>query len=49
MPLIRLHAPTFTRDVEVAAADDLVEAEGLTWARDGEVDGLPRYVPAASG
>lgn len=46
---IRLDAPTLHRDVEVASADDLVEAEGLTWVRDGEADGLPRYVPAASG
>ncbi|WZH38886.1 MAG: hypothetical protein PIR02_09490 [Microbacterium enclense] len=49
MPLIRLDAPTFRRDVEVASAGDLVEAEGLTWVRDGEVDGLPRYVPAVAG
>ncbi|MDF2667358.1 MAG: hypothetical protein K0R81_3208 [Microbacterium sp.] len=49
MPLIRLDAPTFHRDIEVDLADDLVEAEGMTWRRDGEVDGLPRYVPAAAG
>ncbi|MDQ1124430.1 hypothetical protein [Microbacterium trichothecenolyticum] len=46
---IRLDAPTFHRDVDVEAADDLVEAEGMTWTRDGEVDALPRYVPAATG
>lgn len=46
---IRLDAPTLSREIEIAAADDLVEAEGLTWTRDGEADGLPRYVPAASG
>ncbi|MEV8240026.1 hypothetical protein AB0O90_07320 [Microbacterium testaceum] len=49
MPLIRLDAPTFHRDVEVDVVTDLVEAEGMTWARDGEVDGRPRYVPAAAG
>ncbi|MEX0153103.1 hypothetical protein [Microbacterium sp. LMI1-1-1.1] len=49
MPTIRLQAPTYTRDVEVDEAADLLEAEGLTWTRDGEADGLPRYVPAASG
>lgn len=49
MPTIRLQAPTFTRDIEVADAADLVEAEGLTWARDGDADGVPRYVPAAAG
>lgn len=49
MPLIRLDAPAFHCDVEVASAGDLVEAEGMTWVRDGETDGLPRYVPAAAG
>jgi hypothetical protein len=49
MPLIRLDAPTFHRDVEVDVVTDLVEAEGMTWARDGEVQGVPRYVPAAAG
>lgn len=49
MPRIRLDAPTFHRGVEVDVATDLVEAEGMTWVRDGEVDGLPRYLPAAAG
>lgn len=49
MTRIRLHAPTLQRDVDVDAADDLIEAEGMTWARDGDVDGLPRYVPVAAG
>jgi len=46
---IHLHAPTFSRDVEVDDAEDLLEAEGLTWVRAGDVDGVPRYVPAAAG
>jgi hypothetical protein len=46
---IRLDAPTLRREIEVASVDDLIEAEGLTWMHDGEADGLPRYVPAASG
>jgi len=49
MPLIRLDSPTLRLDVEVDAVTDLLEAEGMTWARDGEADGLPRYVPAAAG
>ena len=49
MTRIRLHAPTLQRDVDVDAADDLIEAEGMTWVRDGDVDGLPRYVPVAAG
>ncbi len=49
MPTVRLHAPTFQRDVEVADLADLLEVEGMTWVREGEVDGLPRYVPAAAG
>ncbi|MDF2044714.1 hypothetical protein P2P98_00970 [Microbacterium sp. Kw_RZR3] len=49
MPLIRLDAPTFHRDVEVDVVTDLVEAEGMTWAREGDVEGVPRYVPAAAG
>lgn len=49
MVRIRLESPTFHRDVEVAEAEPLVEAEGMTWTRAGEVDGLPRYVPAAAG
>ncbi|WP_193753648.1 hypothetical protein [Microbacterium testaceum] len=46
---IRLCAPTFQRDVEVDAADELIEVEGMTWSRDGEVDGLPRYAPVVAG
>jgi len=49
MTRIHLHAPTFSRDIEIDAVDDLIEAEGLTWAREGDVDGVPRYVPAAAG
>lgn len=49
MVRIRLESPTFHRDVEVDGAEPLVEAEGMTWSRAGEVDGLPRYVPAAAG
>lgn len=49
MVRIRLSAPSFHRDVDVDDASDLIEAEGMTWTRDGEVDGVPRYVPAAAG
>lgn len=48
MTRIHLHAPTFSRDIEIDAVDDLIEAEGLTWLREGDVDGVPRYVPAAA-
>lgn len=49
MVRIRLDSPTFHRDFEVDDVEPLVEAEGMTWALAGEIDGLPRYVPAASG
>ncbi len=49
MPLIRLDAPPFRRDIEVDVAAELVEAEGMTWVREGEIEGVPRYVPAAAG
>ncbi|MDR6692499.1 hypothetical protein J2X55_003444 [Microbacterium sp. 1154] len=49
MTRIRLHAPTFSCDVEIDEVDDLIEAEGLTWMREGEIDGVPRYVPVAAG
>jgi len=49
MTRIRLHAPTFSRDLEIDELDDLIEAEGLTWTREGEIDGVPRYVPVAAG
>lgn len=53
MTRIRLHAPSFDREIEIHLAadvhDDLLEAEGMTWVRDGDSGGIPRYVPAASG
>ncbi|MDT0117147.1 hypothetical protein Q9R20_09085 [Microbacterium sp. PRF11] len=49
MVKIRLDAPSLQRDLDVDDPAELLEAEGLTWVRDGEADGLPRYVPAASG
>ncbi|WP_186325481.1 hypothetical protein [Microbacterium sp. BH-3-3-3] len=55
MTRIRLHAPSFEREVDVdldassGAREDLIEAEGMTWVRDGDSGGMPRYVPASSG
>ncbi|MEW1707488.1 hypothetical protein AB0230_09630 [Microbacterium sp. NPDC089190] len=46
---IRLESPAFQRDVDVDDAELLVEVEGMTWARAGEIGGLPRYIPAAAG
>ncbi|WP_191966827.1 hypothetical protein [Microbacterium testaceum] len=56
MTRIHLHAPSFDREIDVdihpsgdSVRDDLIEAEGMTWVRDGDVDGMPRYIPAAAG
>ncbi|MDU0368026.1 hypothetical protein RWH45_12450 [Microbacterium sp. KSW4-17] len=49
MVRIRLESPAFQRDVDVDEAEPLVEVEGMTWARAGEIGGLPRYIPAAAG
>jgi len=46
---ILLDAPGFHREIEVGALDELIEAEGLTWTRDGESDGVPCYVPVGAG
>ena len=50
---VMLVSESWSKVVQVESADDLIEAEGMTWEReglgsDGDAD-VPRYVPAVSG
>jgi hypothetical protein len=55
---VLLVAETWQREIEIGSLDDTIEAEGMTWEREGlhhvdhaleDASPLPRFVPAVSG
>jgi hypothetical protein len=47
MVRVMLVAEAWTRVVDVQVADDVIDAEGMTWERDRDSDDdPPRYVPS---